>query len=224
MYDYENNRPSDVRGFFHKKILGFVGGLGIPVVSQVAKTVRAILPGNGGARAAVERFPGERNIAAAAPCPSGFRMVRGQCVPIEGRGRDRPGIAPAVQRFLPGGRTGEFEFGEAVMGQYGAGLEPGVRETDTLICPRGTVLGTDDICYNRRDIRNDERKWPRGRRPLLTGGEMGCISTASAAAKKLQRKTKQLQGMGMLPKPSRRRAAPRQLKPGTPTVYQVQQE
>jgi len=95
--------------------------------------------------------------------------------------------------------------GEALMGRFGAGLVPGVRVTETAICPRGAVLGVDGLCYNRRDIANSQRMWPHGRRPLLTGGEMRCISIAAAAAKKLQNKQKQLISMGMLPKPRRAR-------------------
>jgi len=106
------------------------------------------------------------------------------------------------------------QFGEAVNGRYGAGLLPAVRMTDTRTCPRGSVLGNDGVCYNKRDLKNSEREWPRGQRPLLTGGEMRAIRIAAGAAKKLQVKTKQLQSLGMLKRPtSRRRAA---LPPGVP--------
>jgi hypothetical protein len=138
-------------------------------------------------------------------CPEGFFTdVNGECKPLVTR-KD-PGIRGLARRALPGGDPGRVEFGEAVMGQFGAALEPGIRPGETRVCPRGTVLGTDGLCYNRRDIKNSERWWPRGRRPLLTGGDMRCISIASDAAKRLQRKQKQLQDMGMLKKPAVRRA------------------
>jgi len=95
----------------------------------------------------------------------------------------------------------------AVTGQFGAGFEASIVSREMRLCPPKTVLGVDGVCYNRRDLRNDERAWPRGRRPLLTGGEMRAVSTASAAAKKLQRKQKQLQELGLLPKPQRTRRA-----------------
>ncbi len=95
----------------------------------------------------------------------------------------------------------------AVTGQFGAGFEASIISREMRLCPPKTVLGVDGVCYNRRDLRNDERAWPRGRRPLLTGGEMRAVSTASAAAKKLQRKQKQLQELGLLPKPQRTRRA-----------------
>jgi len=101
-------------------------------------------------------------------------------------------------------------FGEARMGRFGAGLEPSARSSVSLSCPPGAVLGKQEadgsfLCYNKRDLSNKERKWPRGRRPLLTGGEMRCISVASRAAKSLQRKQKQLEGLGLLKRPSRSR-------------------
>lgn len=93
------------------------------------------------------------------------------------------------------------------MGRFGAGFEPDVSAITTRRCGRGAVLGVDGICYNRRDLRNSERFWPRGRRPLLTGGDMRCISVASSAAKKLQKKQKQLQELGLLKPPARRARA-----------------
>lgn len=215
-----NGRPGDRRDFFHKKILGFVGGLGIPVVSQIAGGLKQILPGNGGARAPARAplpvLPSQlQQLGGGAPqqpsCGTGFQWDGSRCVPL--RGAPTTGIRGAAQRVLPFGETGFQAFGEAVMGQYGAAMEPGIRTTDVRVCPRGAVLGTDGFCYNRRDLRNKERFWPRGRRPLLTGGEMRAISTASAAAKKMQRKQKQLEQLGMLKKPARR-AAPRALAPG----------
>jgi len=100
--------------------------------------------------------------------------------------------------------------GVPVMGRFGAGTEPAVFMTDTRRCPRRSVLGVDGICYNKGDLRNSDRWWPRGRRPLLTGGDMRAISTASSAAKKLQRKQKQLESLGLLkrPAPRTRRALP----------------
>ena len=101
--------------------------------------------------------------------------------------------------------------GAAVRGRHGAALEPVREPTITRRCLRGMVLGNDGLCYNKRDITNAERWWPRGRRPLLTGGEMRAISVAARAAGKLETKTKQLRKMGMLkplPKRGRIRSGP----------------
>lgn len=172
-----------------------------------------------------------------ATCPPGFaRTAGGGCVPI-GRPTPKqtspiPGD-PGGRRFDPLGvikgrfaelfptdgvdvngqpLVGPDAFGEARMGRFGAGLEPFIVDRMTRKCPTGSILGKVEadgsfLCYNKRDLSNKERKWPRGRRPLLTGGEMRCISVASSAAKKLQRKQKQLEQLGLLKRPSRARRA-----------------
>jgi hypothetical protein len=99
--------------------------------------------------------------------------------------------------------------GVAVMGRHGAALVPTTETRVQRECLPGMVLGNDDLCYNRRDIRNSDRKYPKGRAPLLTGGERNAISKAARAAKKIARTTKQLQKLGMLPKP---KSAPKKQK------------
>ncbi len=155
-------------------------------------------------------------------CPPGFIRTPFGCVNLPFK--QPPGIG--VQ---PLGPVGEFDgdaFGEARVGRFGAGLEPEQVTVDHRRCPRGAVLAVDGLCYNKRDLRNSDRAWPRGRRPLLTGGEMRAISTASAAAKKLQRKQKQLESLGLLkrPAPRSRRALPAGAAAAIPRVVQIQQE
>jgi len=127
----------------------------------------------------------------------------GQCKVFVGTqsGRDSspaPTRAPTRRPVISG------PVGDAVMGQYGAGLVPGNRVIDRAECIRGMILGNDGLCYNRGQISNRQRMWPMGRKPLLTGGDMRAISIASSAAKRLERTTKRLQGMGLLKKPRRR--------------------
>jgi len=50
--------------------------------------------------------------------------------------------------------------------------------------------------------------WPQPRRPLLTGGDLNAISKASRAASRIERQTKRLQKLGMMRKPTSKRAAP----------------
>lgn len=120
-----------------------------------------------------------------------------------------------------GGRR-DAEFGEAVAGRHGVGIEPASRMVDMAICPKGMVLGNDDICYNKRQISNKDRQWPAGRAPLLTGGERNAISKANRASKKIERTTKQLQRMGMMKKPVRKAAPrPRALPRGIPGTSMV---
>ena len=222
------DRPNDVRGFIHKRIFGGIKG-------AIGGLLRGGPLGAIGGAASGFLAGGDRAVPGGSRgCPPGFQLTARGCqaaprvsvVPV-------PGVRGFFERLVPGGATGlelerpitsitgraaslaprDDDFGDAVVGRFGAAIEPAIRETETRVCPRGAVLGQDGLCYNRRDLRNSERFWPRGRRPLLTGGEMRCISVASSAAKKLQRKQKQLEALGMLKRPARR-AAPRQLAAG----------
>ena len=109
-----------------------------------------------------------------------------------GAGTGFPGDPlPGTREFLAGPQ------GEAVMGRYGAGMVPIELQRRHADCTaggtvRGMVLGNDGICYNKRDLRNAERMWPKGRQPLLTGGEQRAISIAAVAAGKLGRSRKRL--------------------------------
>jgi len=198
---------------------GFVGG-GAPEPTQFEARVarqRAFRVARGG-----QALRG----APAGACPPGFDPgPGGGCV---ARVANVPGIRGFFERVIPGGETGlqvgalpvngggaqegfppfldgAGPAGSATLGRFGAAVEPSVRMQDIRECPRGMVLAVDSLCYSRRDVRNSERFWPRGRRPLLTGGEMRAISTAASAARKLQRKQKDLQELGLLPKPTARR-------------------
>jgi len=139
----------------------------------------------------------------ARPGDHSYNTGTGVCTPT----RPAPGPIAAIERFLPGGRTGMelVPGGEAVMGQYGAGMMPDQVPSVRMDCTfggtvRGLILGDDNLCYNKSQIANKERKWPVGRRPLLTGGEMRAISIASRAAGRLSRTTKRLESIGMLKK------------------------
>ncbi len=210
-------RPGDVRNFVHKSFVGkFVGGLAskvlgsVPLVGGVASGLFDTLRGAGA--------PGQQ-----AGCPPGFQLTAAGCEPKltsfgrtsligsavsrlqERRGGECPAPTAAQADIRRGlGLAIDPAAGVAVMGRFGAGFEPSVFMTDTRRCGRGAVLAVDGLCYNKRDVRNNERWWPRGRRPLLTGGEMRAISTASSAAKKLQRKQKQLESLGLLKRPAAR--------------------
>ena len=216
-------RPGDVRNFIHKSFVGrFVGGVASKVIGSV--------PLVGGLASSVFdrlRGAGASTVPAMTGCPPGFILTAQGCQPRFGTGfaptepvpgrrfQEADGRFPAPTVAQERIRAAEGlaldpAAGVPVMGRFGAGFEPSVFMTDTRRCGRGAVLGIDGICYNKRDLRNNERWWPRGRRPLLTGGEMRAIATASSAAKKLQRKQKQLESLGLLkrPAPRTRRALP----------------
>ena len=217
------DRPGDVRHFIHKKIFGGIKG----VVGGFLKggPLGAISGGLGGFLGG-----GSKAIPQLTGCPPGFFATPQGCAALPGPSLQFAPVAPPIT--FAGAQEGRFPqptmmqerqrasqglpldpaAGVAVMGQFGAGTEPEVFDTMVRRCPRKAVLGADGICYNRGDLRNSDRWWPRGRRPLLTGGDMRAISTASSAAKKLQRKQKQLQSLGLLKKPAARSRP--QLLPG----------
>lgn len=119
------------------------------------------------------------------------------------------GYPPLCFDVQPGGGTTGggvvVTQGEAVMGRYGAALQPMTRTQTVARCLPGMVLGNDGLCYNRRDLRKDERKWVPGRKPLLTGGDLNAISRAARAARRVKTQQKRLEKLGLLKKPSRGR-------------------
>jgi len=106
--------------------------------------------------------------------------------------------------LFPGSPAGAAAFeGNATLGQYGAGVVAGSVIRDIAVCPKKHVLGDDGVCY--KGLANRNRMYPKGRAPLLTGGEMRAITTAGRAAKKLEAKQKTLQRLGLMKKPTRGR-------------------
>ena len=227
----------DERGFVHKRLfkaakgfltsgpIGAVGGFLAPQTTTVARSPFGLQASGLLVRSSAE---------GALPCPAGFfKLPNGDCQQSAFQRAPAPPMRginiPGPRRFdpfsvvrgiFPPDVTARADvFGEARVGRFGAGLEPVSIDRMFLRCPTGSVLGKQEadgsfLCYNRRDISNKERKWPRGRRPLLTGGDMRAISTAASAARKLQAKQKQLQELGLLKKPAPRKAAPKQLAAG----------
>ncbi len=202
--------PNESRGFIHKRI---GRGLKTFVTSgfNPIAAAGAFVSGGGGCPSGMVRVagpgPGEPRgvvrtrstaVSLAAPptrCLPGVRPhpVTGKCTAFLG---DRPGPDSRPLQIGPG-----TAVGAAVMGRFGAALEPGSRIIDRAVCLRGMVLAVDGLCYNRSQIKNSERMWPRGRRPLLTGGEYRAISIASRAASRLTRTAQRLQEMGLIQKP-----------------------
>jgi len=207
--------PAEQRGFFHRKLIRAAKTLvtqgplaaGVSLLAPVGSAAprRAMTKGEirrAGLTASPTPRPrtkGEARRALAAsdpPCPGVFNVKGpgGICIDLTAL---PPGGAPA---FTP--RAGSDVFGEAVMGRYGAALSPGSVTQTRMVCPRGTVLGNDNLCYNKRDLKKSERKWIPERRPLLTGGDLNAITRARKAGRAVAKKTMWLQDMGMLPKPA----------------------
>ena len=203
----DRGRPGDERGFIHKKLLKFA----LPAIGGLAgglfkgKT-SATLPRSQTARPS-EFSAAEKNLGRQLKFGGGRDQGDGDGCRIPGQRRD-PGSGRC--RFFLGERAGPdggFDLGEPVLGQYGAGIAPGSMVVDRAVCGRGMQLGNDGVCYNKSQISNKQRMWPAGRRPLLSGGDMGAISKAAAAGKRLAGATKRLQRMGMMKKPATRRGS-----------------
>ena len=157
----------------------------------------------GGGSSLIRGIAGPGSAAAAGFPQISAPPIFGRCIPpffSDGQGGCELDLVPGPG----GGGTGTTrDFGGAVMGRYGAAEVPGQAMIRRLDCRPGMILGDDDLCYNRSQIKNSERQWPRGRRPLLTGGDMRAISVAARAGARLERTTKRLQKIGLMKKPSK---------------------
>jgi len=231
MIDGERARPSDSRGFIHKRIIGgisgaFSGGLG----GALGGFFR---PGGGGGGVTLPfRTPAQTARDRAMQDPR-FLTPAATAVDVLGHIAHGhiPGTAeghPFHARFTGGGAGGcqpplvadidgecrfpgspaDISVGGTMIGpKYGRGGylpvdEPQVRR----VCDRGDVLGDDGYCYD--SLKNKERMWPKGRAPLLTGGERNAITRSKRAAGKVGRTVETLIDLGMLQK----KAAPRRRK------------
>ena len=153
-------------------------------------------------------------LLAAAAIPGGDEDVvpgGGGCTPPLVEDEDGQCRSPGSPADIDvGGAMG----GSAVMGRYGAALAPA---TDLILhrdCLPGMVLGDDNLCYNRGSIRNSDRKWPRGTRPLGTPGEMAALRKAATFGRRMETTVKRMQKIGVLKKAAPRKAAPKQLIAG----------
>jgi len=181
-----------------------VTGIDVPFVGPGDKFLggNPAIPGFGSAPLSVSGLPlsftGSGRKHRGDQCEPGFEFKNGRC--------RETGIRGAVHRAVPGGSTGYAENGRgSLVGGGMGGWAPVEKPTSRADCGRGAVLGYDGACYDKRNIRNSDRMWPRARRPLLTGGDLNCIAKASRAASRMKTQTKRLQKLGMLPKASRGR-------------------
>jgi len=197
---------------------GLLGGIG--------RGLAGFIPGGGAITGALDAFRGRSGAGqgpgtsvATVGCPPGLINIGGRCVDITAA---LPGGRPFTSDPIisaPAGRMPPSPMGSS---RVGGGFAPEMVASTRSDCGPKHLLGWDGLCYPKRGFPNKDRMWPKGRAPLLTGGERNAITTANRAAKKIERTTKQLQRMGMIKKPNPRRriAAPamRQITPGTSIV------
>lgn len=87
----------------------------------------------------------------------------------------------------PGGPTGT-----AVMGMFGApAVSPiivgEIKNRPIRQCPRGTVLGMDELCYAKGSIPRKYRKWKPARKAPVTAADARAIRMAESAKGRVKR-------------------------------------
>lgn len=169
-------------GFFGDLLRGAGSIVGSIIPGQLDdRIIQAVLP---------DAPSTNRNeVIARASCPPGFQADprTGVC--------QATGIGGALQRFLPGGRTGTLPitppgqridaYGNAVMGAFGQpALQPAQAQQVALRCPPGMVLGKDNLCYAKSAIRNTDRKWPKAPKPPISRKDWKALMTADRVRNK----------------------------------------
>jgi len=122
------------------------------------------------------------------------------------------GIPPFCIDLVPGGGgsgsgilvgQGEPRRTPAMIGA--SAVTPFIKNVQVHRCSRGSVLGIDGLCYDKRTLRKDQRKWVPPRKPLMTGGDLNAIAKAARAANRMKGAQRRLERLGLLkrPKPAR---------------------
>jgi len=231
-------KPGDVRGFVHKKIGGFIKGIGIGGVVDIVGGVKDFFGGGNGTPISTGACPGgrrpptelEKATVLSQPVGSIGRAKQmdayiSRCIDMSaftgpsfngggGGGRSCPSgtvwsskAQACVSPRSPFGERMLGDFGECVAGRYGPGMFPTTVQRSTSMCEAGMVLGKDGLCYVKAALSNKFRLYPRGRRPLLTGGDMRALSKARTAANRYKRTGKDFRDLGLLPAPRARKAS-----------------
>jgi len=148
---------------------------------RIASLTRSLVATVGGAPVRSFRGGGPSNLLGIPCIPPWFRNpVTGKCELDLVRGPGGGGTGPI--RDQPG--TDLVVFEDAVTGAFGMpAIRPVVQMRAHSTCPKGMVLGDDELCYPRAVLRRDSRfrKWRPGTRPVLTGGEVRAIAKGRSA-------------------------------------------
>ena len=76
------------------------------------------------------------------------------------------------------------------------GGAPMVEQIVRRECGKGSVLGDNGLCYDKRTIPNSRRMWPKPTRPLGSTGEMNAVTRATQFGRRLKSKEKALKKLG----------------------------
>lgn len=142
-----------------------------------------------------------------ANCFPGFELVGGLCLPIAVSRIASPIFGALKSRFARPTRRGPrldvqpfqptsiapsvgaaFGPARAVEGAFGMpAFEPEGEFVQTLRCPKGMVLGMDDLCYPKAVLprRSKFRKWRGQARPPVSAGDAKAIRRAASARERV---------------------------------------
>ena len=114
-------------------------------------------------------------------CPTGtIRGPLGTCIDLV-PGGSTSGHGVLVPQ-VPAGAAGGFGFLGAVA--------PGVHAQPRFTCPTGFVLGIDNMCYHKKVLPRQFRKWKPAPRPVLSAADAKTIRRADTLRKKVKRVAK----------------------------------
>lgn len=86
--------------------------------------------------------------------------------------------------------------GRRIAPSTASGFQPMARTMTVHRCGKGSVLGDDGLCYDKRTIPNSRRMWPKARKPLGTPGELAAVAKASRFARRLKQNEKRIKRAG----------------------------
>jgi len=163
-------------------------------------TLRALCKAGAGAifPPGTPRPAGDGLVGGPEGCPAGTIRFQNTCIAA---GDLFPGGDPLTFP-VPGGAPGT-----AVQGGFGLpATEPAGVSRLTRKCPRGMVLGIDNLCYAKAILppRSKLRKWRRPPRPPLSRRDVKAIRTAAAAKDRVFELAKDV-GLHVAKSPHRRK-------------------
>jgi len=150
-------------------------------------------------------FVSER-VTGGGPCRPGQISVAGQCL---GGSMAFPRTRTTNVEITGTASGSNFGVGPQLLGPgtvvAGGPLVPGaVAPVQVAIprsfCPPSFVVGIDGMCYHRKLIPNQFRRWPKPTKPLLTGGDVNILRKASSLEKRIKTLSKKY-----LPRPCPKR-------------------
>jgi len=173
----ETGRPQEARGFIHKRAFGFIKRN----IGKVAPAFAGFIPGGGIATGLIGSAFGGQGPALPQFTPQLPAQPRGSVTPVQ--------LPPTPTITTPIERAQGTEF-QAVTGAFGLpAMAPFAIMQTVLDCPRGMVLGKDDLCYPSAVLRRNSqfRKWRSAPRPTVTRRDERALARIDSVQKALKR-------------------------------------